>query len=398
MSTTSATGAALPSAPKTSFWILCAVSSSHFLNDLMQALLPAIYPLLRDAYALDFAQIGMITLVNQFTASLLQPLVGLYTDKRPQPYSLPIAMCSTLAGLLVLARADGFAQLLLAAALIGIGSAIFHPEASRVSRMASGGRLGFAQAFFQVGGSLGTAIGPLMAAFIILPRGQGTISWFALVALTAIILLATVGRWYSGQNRRPRAPVAARDPSIGRRDLVVALIAIGLLVTAKNVYVAAMMSYYGFFLMERFALDAGTAQINLFLFLGAVAVGTFFGGPATDRFGRRAVIWVSMVGPLPFALAMPYVPLPATIALTIIIGLVMASAFSALVVYAQELLPGKVGLVSGMMFGVAFGMGALGAALLGLVADWHGMEFVFRLIAFLPLLGFLTILLPRKIR
>lgn len=394
MSTT--TAGPVPATRNTSLWVIFAVSFSHFLNDLMQALLPAVYPLLRDLYALDFTQIGLITLVNQLTASFLQPLVGHYTDKHPKPYSLPIAMCFTLCGLLLLANASSFVAILASAALIGVGSAIFHPEASRVARMASGGRLGFAQSLFQVGGNIGTAIGPLMAAFIIIPRGQGTVSWYALVALTAIVVLWAVGNWYANQNRSaPKTSAVARGPVISRRRLFWTFLIIGLLVMSKNVYMASMTSFYAFFLIEKFALTASQAQVYLFVFLGAAAAGTFLGGPIGDRVGRKTVIWVSILGPLPFTLALPYAGLEASVVLTGIIGFVLASAFSAIVVYAQELVPGRVGMIAGLMFGTAFGAGALGAAAMGLVADRTSIIFVFQICSFLPAIGLLTAFLPR---
>jgi len=380
-----------------SLWVLFAISASHLLNDLMQALLPAVYPLLAAAYALDFTQIGLITLVNQLTASVLQPFVGLHTDKHPLPYSLPVAMASTLAGLLLLAYADSFPSLLVASALIGVGSAIFHPEASRVARMASGGKLGFAQSLFQVGGNFGSALGPLMAAFIILPNGQGSVAWYALVALLAILLLSAVGRWYAAQNRlpKPAGSTAARKSSVPRGRLIGAFAVIGALLLSKYVYLASMTSYYAFFMMDRFAITANEAQVYLFVFLGAVAAGTFAGGPIGDRIGRKAVIWVSILGTLPFTLMLPHANLPVTVVLSAIIGLVLASAFSAIVVYAQELLPGRVGMVAGLIFGFAFAMGAFGAALLGLLADATDIGFVFQICALLPALGILTIFLPR---
>lgn len=393
--TATVAGTPQPVRQATSLWVLFGVSFSHLLNDLMQSMLPAVYPLLRDLYALDFTQIGLITLVNQMTASLLQPLVGLYTDKYPKPYSLPIGMCSTLVGLLVLSSASSFPMLLLAAALIGFGSSIFHPESSRVARMASGGRLGFAQSLFQVGGNLGTAIGPLLAAFIIIPRGQGTVAWFALVALTAIMVLFAVSTWYAGQNRKAKAqPVVRPALAISRRRLIGAFVVIAILVMSKNVYMASMTSFYAFFLIEKFGLAASSAQLYLFVFLGAAAAGTFIGGPVGDRLGRKVVIWVSILGPLPFTLALPYVGLELSIVLTAIIGFILASAFSAILVYAQELLPGRVGMIAGLMFGFAFGMGALGAATLGVVADKTSIIFVFQICSFLPLAGLLTALLP----
>lgn len=392
---TATAAAPQPARQTTSLWILFAVSFSHLLNDLMQSLLPAVYPLLRDLYALDFTQIGLITLVNQVTSSLLQPLVGLYTDKYPKPYSLPIGMCSTLIALLLLAVADSFPMLLLAAGLLGVGSAIFHPEASRLARMASGGKLGFAQSLFQVGGNFGTAIGPLLAAFIIIPLGQGTVAWFATVALTAIVVLSLVSMWYAGQTRMARPePVPVRHPSLTRRKLIGAFAVIAVLVMSKNVYMSSMTTFYAFFLMEKFALAASDAQLYLFVFLGAAAAGTFIGGPIGDRVGRKAVIWVSILGPLPFTLALPYVGLELAIVMTALIGFILASAFSAILVYAQELLPGRVGMIAGLLFGFAFGIGALGASLLGIVADVTSIVFVFQIVAFLPLAGLLTALLP----
>lgn len=394
MSTT--TAGPVPAARNNSIWVIFAVSFSHFLNDLMQSLLPAVYPLLRDLYALDFTQIGLITLVNQMTASFLQPWIGYYTDKHPKPYSLPAAMCFTLCGLLLLANASTFPALMAAAALIGVGSAIFHPEASRVARMASNGRLGFAQSLFQVGGNIGTAIGPLMAAFIIIPRGQGTVSWYAIVALTAIVVLWAVGRWYAGQNRlAKKAPVAVRDPGLSRRRLIFTFIVLMLLICSKNVYMASMTSFYAFFLIDKFALSASQAQVYLFVFLGAAAAGTFIGGPVGDRIGRKVVIWVSVLGPLPFTLALPYAGLEASIILTGIIGLIMASAFSTIVVFAQELMPGRVGTIAGLMFGVSFGAGALGAATMGVIADWTSIATVFQICSFLPAIGLLAAFLPR---
>lgn len=393
--TTTTAAAPQPAQQTTSLWVLFAVSFSHLLNDLMQALLPAVYPLLAQLYALDFTQIGLITLVNQMTASLLQPVVGLYTDKYPKPYSLPIAMGFTLCGLLILSAADSFPTLLAAAALIGVGSSIFHPESSRVARMASGGRLGFAQSLFQVGGNLGTAIGPLMAAFIIIPRGQGSVAWYAGVALTAIAVLYAVSTWYAGQHRRAGPePVAQPTSSLSRNVLIGAFAVIAVLLTSKYVYMASMTSFYAFFLIEKFRLDASSAQLGLFVFLGASAAGTFLGGPIGDRVGRKVVIWVSILGPLPFTLALPYVGLELSIVLTALIGFILSSAFAAIVVYAQELMPGRVGMVAGMIFGFAFGVGALGAATLGIVADMTSIIFVFQICAFLPAAGLLTALLP----
>ncbi|WMT90682.1 MFS transporter [Pelagibacterium sp. H642] len=393
--TTTTAAAPQPAQQTTSLWVLFAISFSHLLNDLMQALLPAVYPLLAQLYDLDFTQIGLITLVNQMTASLLQPVVGFYTDKYPKPYSLPIAMGFTLCGLLLLSSAGSFPLLLLSAALIGVGSSIFHPESSRVARMASGGRLGFAQSLFQVGGNLGTAIGPLMAAFIIIPRGQGSVAWYAVVALTAIVVLSAVSTWYAGQHRRARSrPVVKPRTDLSRNALIAAFAIIAVLLTSKYVYMASMTSFYAFFLIEKFGLDASSAQLCLFVFLGASAAGTFLGGPIGDRVGRKVVIWVSILGPLPFTLVLPYVGLEISIVLTALIGFILSSAFAAIVVYAQELLPGRVGMVAGFIFGFAFGIGALGAATLGVLADRTSIIFVFQICAFLPIAGLLTAFLP----
>ncbi|WMT88643.1 MFS transporter [Pelagibacterium sp. 26DY04] len=393
--TTTTAAAPQPAQQTTSLWVLFAISFSHLLNDLMQALLPAVYPLLAQLYDLDFTQIGLITLVNQMTASLLQPVVGFYTDKYPKPYSLPIAMGFTLCGLLLLSSAGSFPLLLLSAALIGVGSSIFHPESSRVARMASGGRLGFAQSLFQVGGNLGTAIGPLMAAFIIIPRGQGSVAWYAVVALTAIIVLSAVSTWYAGQHRRAGSRTVVKPRTgLSRNALIGAFAIIAVLLTSKYVYMASMTSFYAFFLIEKFSLDASSAQLCLFVFLGASAAGTFLGGPIGDRVGRKVVIWVSILGPLPFTLVLPYVGLEVSIVLTALIGFILSSAFAAIVVYAQELLPGRVGMVAGFIFGFAFGIGALGAATLGVLADRTSIIFVFQICAFLPIAGLLTAFLP----
>ena len=393
--TTTTAGGPQPARQTTSLWVLFAVSFSHLLNDLMQSLLPAVYPLLADLYALDFTQIGLITLVNQLTASLLQPVVGLYTDKYPKPYSLPIAMGFTLCGLLLLSAADSFPMLLAAAALTGVGSSIFHPEASRVARMASGGKLGFAQSLFQVGGNLGTALGPLMAAFIIIPRGQGSVAWSGLVAIIAITVLFAVSNWYAGQHHLAgTAPTVPSANTLSCKTLIGAFVVIAVLLTSKYVYMSSMTSFYAFFLIEKFGLDASSAQLGLFVFLGASAAGTFLGGPIGDRVGRKVVIWVSILGPLPFTLLLPYVGLEIAIVLTALIGFILSSAFAAIVVYGQELMPGRVGMVAGMIFGFAFGIGALGAAFLGIVADRTSIIFVFQICAFLPAAGLLTVLLP----
>jgi FSR family fosmidomycin resistance protein-like MFS transporter len=378
----------------TALAVLGAVSASHFLNDMIQSLLPAVYPLLKANYALDFGQIGLITLVFQVTASLLQPVVGTFTDRRPTWYSLPLGMTFTLCGLLLLSQAT-YPLLLLAAALIGTGSSVFHPESSRIARLASGGRHGFAQSFFQVGGNLGSATGPLLAAFIVLPRGQGSIAWFAIIALLAIVILLQVGNWYRRHALAKKAAVAAHVASpLPRRQVGIAIAVLLTLIFSKYFYLASLSTYYTFFLMERFGLSAQNAQIHLFYFLGAVALGTLVGGPVGDRFGRKYVIWVSILGVLPFTLLLPYADLFWTSVLSVIIGLILSSAFSAILVYATELMPGKVGMIAGLFFGFAFGMGGLGAALLGELADAKGIEYVYRLCAFLPAIGLLTAFLP----
>ena len=385
-----------PDAEKTVFVVLAAISFSHLLNDMMQSLLPALYPMLATNYGLDFGQVGLITFVFQLTASILQPAIGLYTDRKPQPFSLPIGMAFTLVGLIVLSVATSFPMLLLGAAFVGMGSAVFHPESSRIARMASGGRHGLAQSLFQVGGNIGSAIGPLLAAFIVLPRGQSSIGWFSAAALLAILVLSSVGAWYRRQRRTTRAKPrqAASQIVLPRRTVGIALGVLGMLVFSKYIYLASLTSYYTFYLIETFHLSVQQAQIHLFIFLGAVAVGTVAGGPIGDRFGRKYVIWGSILGVLPFTLALPYVGLTGTVVLSIIIGLILASAFSAIVVYAQELVPGKTGTIAGLFFGFAFGMGGIGAAVLGEVADLTSIGFVYRLCAFLPLIGILTIFLP----
>ncbi len=381
----------------TVFTVLFAVALCHGINDTMQAVLLSVYPLLRDNYALTFAQIGMITLVFQVTASILQPVVGTFTDKYPLPYAMPLAPLCTLAGLLLLAFAHSYPAILLAAGMIGIGSSIFHPDASRVARLSSGGRFGFAQSTFQVGGNVGTAIGPLLAAAIVLPRGQGAISWFAIFAVAAFLLLSYVGRWYAGwlreHARKAAAKVAAHSLSSGQ--ITGALVVLLLLMFSKFVYTSSLHSYYSFYLIDHFKVTPQDAQIYLFVLFGAMAVGTFAGGPIGDRIGTKAVIWMSILGALPFTLALPYTNLFWTVALTVPIGLIISSAFSAMVVYAQELLPGRIGMISGLFFGLAFGMAGLGAAALGIVADHTSIDFVFRICAFLPALGLLAFLLPR---
>ncbi len=383
----------------TLFVMLVALSFAHLLNDTVQSLLPAIYPIIKASYALDFGQIGLITLSFQLTASFLQPFVGLYTDRYPRPYSLAIGMGFTLCGLTLLAVANDFTMLLAAAALVGVGSSIFHPEASRLARMASGGQHGLAQSLFQVGGSLGAATGPLLAAFIVAPHGQKAIAWLALVPLSAMVLLSSIGTWYARQLavKRPRPPSKLAFEGIGRRKVVLAILILLALVFSKFVYLASLSSYYTFYLIQKFGISVPHAQILLFLFLGASALGTFLGGPIGDRIGRRYVIFGSIVGVLPFTLVLPYADLFFTAVLTVIIGLILSSAFASILVYAQELLPGRIGTVAGLFFGFAFGMGGLGAALLGMLADQTSISFVYHVSAFLPAIGLLAYFLPRRL-
>jgi FSR family fosmidomycin resistance protein-like MFS transporter len=380
----------------TAFGILGAISLCHGLNDLMQSVIPAVYPILKTAYRLDFGQIGLITFANTVTASLLQPLVGWFTDKKPLPYSLAAGMSFTLVGLLLLSIAPSYAFVLLAVMFVGIGSSVFHPESSRIARMASGGRHGFAQSLFQVGGNTGSATGPLLAAFIVLPFGQASIAWFALTALLAIIILMRVGRWYRTHLPAHAAATAAaafqyRLPAWRVRWALLILTA---LVFSKNIYLTSLTSFYTFYLIQKFGVSVQNAQLLLFVLLGASAAGTFIGGPIGDRIGRKWVLWGSIVGVLPFTLLLPYANLVWTGILSVIIGLVLASAFSAIVVFAQELVPGRVGVISGLFFGFAFGFGGLGAALLGQLADATSIDFVFKVCAFLPAIGLLTAFLP----
>jgi FSR family fosmidomycin resistance protein-like MFS transporter len=363
---------------------------------MIQSLLPAIYPLLKQSFALDFGQIGLITLTFQITASLLQPFVGIYTDRRPMPYSLPIGMGCTLLGLLLLSQAKTFPMLLLAAALVGSGSSVFHPESSRVARMASGGQHGLAQSLFQVGGNIGSSLGPLLAAFIVMPRGQGSVTWFALAALAGIVLLTRIGRWYRDQIPAQRAAAHAirRESRLPGRTVALTMLILGLLIFSKYFYLASLSSYYTFYLMQKFSLGAESAQLHLFAFLGAVAAGTLIGGPVGDRIGRKYVIWGSILGVLPFTLLLPHANLFWTTILTIVIGLVLASAFSAILVYAQELVPGRTGVIAGLFFGFAFGMGGIGAAVLGQLADHIGIEAVYGICAYLPAIGLLAWFLP----
>ena len=385
-----------PGNENTAFKVLGAIGFSHFLNDMIQSLLPAIYPLLKSSFSLSFTQIGLVTLTFQITASLLQPMVGLYTDHHPKPYSLSIGMGCTLMGLIILAFAPGYGILLIAAAMVGTGSSVFHPESSRVARMASGGRFGLAQSIFQVGGNAGSAAGPLLAAFIVLPHGRSSIAWFSLAALLAILVLWRVGGWYkvrqSGANRPGKDRFSQqRLPS---RTVTGAMLVLMVLIFSKFFYLASINSYFIFFLINKFHLSVRSAQLHLFVFSFAVALGTLLGGHVGDRIGRKRVIWVSILGVAPFTLLLPYVSLAWTGPLTFIIGLILASAFPAILVFAQELLPGKVGMVAGLFFGLAFGMAGIGAAVLGKLADLQGIEFVYRVCSFLPLFGLLTVFLP----
>jgi FSR family fosmidomycin resistance protein-like MFS transporter len=383
----------------TAFAVLGAISFCHLLNDTIQSLLPAIYPILKSSFGLTFSQIGMMTLALMVTASLLQPIVGLYTDHRPTPYSLVVGMGFSLVGLILLSMARTFGALLGAASLVGVGSAVFHPESSRVARMASGGRHGLAQSLFQVGGNVGSSFGPLLAAFLVVPRGQSSIVWCSLLALVGMAVLWKVGGWY-----RTRRPVASRSPArgtapdrpvgISQRRVGWSIAILIALIFSKYFYLAGLTSYFTFFLISKFHVSVRVAQIDLFIFLGAVAAGTILGGPIGDRFGRKYVIWGSILGVFPFTMALPYANLFWTSILSVLIGLILASAFSAIVVYAQELVPGRIGLISGIFFGFAFGMGGLGAAVLGRLADAKGIEFVYKTCAFLPLIGLFAAFLP----
>ena len=378
-----------------SFRVLGAISTAHLINDMMQSLILAIYPILKGEFSLSFSQIGLITLTYQLTASLFQPLVGLYTDRKPVPYSLPVGMTFTLLGLVLLAYSPNFGSVLLAAALVGTGSSIFHPESSRVARMASGGQHGLAQSVFQVGGNTGSALGPLVAAAVIVPHGKSSVAWFGLVALIGIALLSQVSRWYATHHvAAAKGALRATASTLPRGKVTGAVCVLLLLIFSKYFYIASISSFYTFYLIGKFGLDVQSAQMHLFLFLAASAAGTLIGGPVGDRIGRKPVIWGSILGVAPFALALPYVGLAWTTTFTILIGLILSSAFSAILVYAQELIPGKIGTVSGLFFGFAFGMGGLGAAALGMLADATSIDFVYRVCAWLPLLGVVAILLP----
>ena len=380
------------------FPVLIAISSSHLLNDSMQSIVPAIYPLVKASFGLSFAQIGLITFANQVTASLFQPVVGSLTDRRPQPYSLACGMLFTLAGLAGLSLANSFGLLLASVCLVGLGSSIFHPEASRVASMAAGDRRGLAQSIFQVGGNSGSALGPLLAAAIVTVRGRSSVIWFTSFALLGIIILSQVGRWYSRRLRasvgRPGQRTEDSRPALSRRRVAATVLVLLVLIFSKYFYLAGMNSYFTFFLIDRFSLSVRDAQLHLFLFQFAVALGTFMGGPIGDRIGRKYVIWGSILGAAPFTLALPYAGLGLTTVLSVLIGLVLASAFSAILVYAQELIPGRLGTISGLFFGFAFGMGGIGSAVLGGIADRHGIQQVYRICAFLPLIGLVAGLLP----
>lgn len=380
------------------FAILLALSFSHLLNDLIQSLIPAIYPILKESFHLTFSQIGYITLTFQLTGSLLQPIVGIYTDRYPQPYSLAIGMGVTLCGLILLSQASSFPMILIAGGMVGVGSAVFHPESSRMARAASGGRHGFAQSLFQVGGNAGTSLGPLLAAWIVVPRGQASVAWFSIVALLAIAVLYNVGRWYQSHLSITRTAVRANlhldRPAMSRTKIGFSIAILLALIFSKHIYLSSLITYYTFYLMDKFDVSVQTSQLYLFLFLGSVAAGTLAGGPVGDRFGFKFVIWGSILGVLPFTLALPYANLFWTAALTVPIGLILASAFSAILVYAQELVPGRVGTIAGLFFGFAFGMAGLGAAVLGQLADATSIRYVYHVCSFLPLIGLLTIFLP----
>ncbi|WP_291396172.1 MFS transporter [Devosia sp.] len=393
--TVAATASAHSAAGKTTLSIIVAVSVCHLINDVMQSLLSAIYPILKTNYGLDYVQIGLLTFTFQVTASLLQPAIGMYTDKRPLPYSLPVGMGSSLVGLIILGFANNYPMLLIGSAFVGLGSAVFHPESSRVARLASGGRHGLAQALFQVGGNAGSALGPLLAAFIVLPRGQWSVSLFAVGSLVGIVILTRVGRWYA-EHRRANAgrPAMSRALPFDRRTTLIALIVLTILTLTKNAYMASLSSYYTFFLIDKFRVGVQDSQLLLFVYLGASALGVFLGGPIGDRFGAKFVIWFSILGALPFTLALPYADLTWTVVLTVIIGLIFSSAFSAIVVFAQELMPGRIGMIAGIFFGFAFGAGGIAAAALGALADVTSVEYVYWLCSFMPLAGLLTVFLP----
>jgi len=387
------------SAAGPAYLVLVGISFSHFLNDTMQSLIASVYPILKENYALDFAQIGLITLAFQFTASLLQPVVGHFTDKKAQPFSLAIGMSSTFFGLLLLSVAGQYIVILIAAALVGLGSAVFHPEAARIARLASGGRFGFAQSVFQLGGSFGTSMGPVLAALIVVPFGQPSIAWFSSIAFVAILLLWRIGQWYKPQIKlRKTAPIDPHPEAPSGRGVAIALLVLVALLFSKQLYVSSLSSYYIFYLIDRFEVPTRTAQIYLFIFLAANAVGAFLGGPLGDRFGRKIVLWFSILGALPFTLALPYAGLHASAVLTVFIGLILSSTTPSIIVFAQELVPHRFGMISGVFFGVAFGIGGLGAAVLGKLADHTSIGFVYQVCAFLPAIGLLAVFLPKMPR
>ena len=400
--------AAKPSVAKTSvartaagpaYIVLGGISFSHFLNDTMQSLIPSVYPILKASYALDFAQIGLITLAFQFTASLLQPVIGHFTDRKAQPFSLAIGMGFTFCGLLLLSVARQYPVILVAAALVGLGSAVFHPESARIARLASGGRYGFAQSVFQVGGSFGTSMGPLLAALIVVPFGQPSIAWFSSIAFLAIVILWRIGRWYKPQiAAKKAAPLPAHPDAPNSRRVRIALVVLVALLFSKQLYVSSLSSYYIFYLIDKFAVSTQAAQLYLFIFLASNAAGAFFGGPLGDRFGRKYVIWFSILGALPFTLALPHAGLFTSAVLTVFIGFIISSATSSIIVFAQELMPHRFGMISGVFFGFAFGIGGLGAAVLGKVADHTGIAFVYQVCALLPAIGLLAVFLPKMPR
>ena len=390
------TQAARPAYAGPAYIVLVGISFSHFLNDTMQSLIASVYPLLKDSYALDFAQIGLITLAFQFTASLLQPLVGHFTDKKAQPFSLAIGMTSTFFGLLLLSVARQYFVILIAAALVGLGSAVFHPESARIARLASGGRYGFAQSVFQLGGSFGTSMGPVLAALIVVPFGQPSIAYFSLIAFVAIVILWRIGLWYRPQiTAKKFVPLHAHPDAPSSKRVRVALAVLVALLFSKQLYVSSLSSYYIFYLIDKFGVSTQAAQIYLFIFLAANAVGAFFGGPLGDRFGRKYVIWISVLGALPFTLALPYAGLTASAVLTVLIGLILSSTTSSIIVLAQELMPHRFDMISGVFFGVAFGIGGLGAAVLGKLADHTSIAFVYQVCSFLPAIGLLAVFLPK---
>lgn len=398
MNTTTQTQSSRLVVSRTVYPILFMICTTHLLNDMMQSVIPAVYPLIKTKYGFTFAQIGIITLVFQMTSSLLQPLAGRMADRHPRPYSLAVGMCFTLTGLLVLAVASGFVFILIAVGLIGCGSSVFHPESSRVAQLASGGRKGLAQSIFQVGGNAGSAMGPLLAALIVIPFGQASIGWFALAALLAIFILIKIGNWYKHElalaARKAASTTQVPGYSLPKRKVRIALVILGVLVFSKYFYIASMTNYFTFFLMEKFAMSVQGAQYALFAFLAASAAGTFIGGPLGDRIGRKYVIWGSILGAAPFTLMLPYTNLTGAILLAIIIGLVISSAFSAILVYATELMPGKVGMIAGVFFGLMFGLGGLGSAFFGWLADKTSIEYIFQISTLLPLLGIITGFLP----